>query len=335
MVTIKDVAKEAGVAISTVSNVLNNVNIVSEETRQKVLDASNRLKYVPNINAKLLKTNKRNTIGLFVPSVQGEFYKIIMQAIHIQCKLNGYLLNIYVSNENTSEEIYSMVISSGVVGAIIINEKLEDEHLSRIEESKLPVVFVDREYTGEKMSSVLIDNVYGANLAVEYLAKHGHKRIGYIHGVYNTDDEGRYKGYEDAMNKYKLPIDKNIILRGFFEEMVAYSEMRVLLLKGIDLPDAMFCANDEMAIGCIRALTEAGIDVPSQISVVGFDDIPMASIHNPPLTTIHSPVLEMGTLCFNELIRLLSEEDDDLGVGGLISRLVPSLVVRDTCEFRI
>lgn len=332
MITIKDVAREAGVAISTVSNVLNGVDVVSEETKEKVLEVVAKLKYVPNINAKLLKSNKKNTIGLFLPSIQGDFYRMLLQSIHIQCKLSGYLLNIYISNENTSEEIYSVILSSGVEGAIVLNERLHDEYVGRIAETKLPIVFIDREFTGDRMSSVIIDSFEGSTLAIEYLIKQGHRRIGYMHGIYNSDDESRYMAYKEVMKKYNLPIDEDIILRGYFEEAVAYSEMRKLLLKGIELPDAIFCANDEMAMGTIRALMEAGIQVPDHVSVIGFDDILMSSYHIPPLTTIHSPVTELGTVATNELIRLIKLEEDS---QGGITKLAPSLVIRDTCKFKI
>ncbi len=332
MVTIKDVANESGVAISTVSNVLNNVEVVSAETRKKVLDAVEKLKYVPNMNAKFLKSCKKNTIGLFLPSIQGDFYKMLMQAIHLQCKMRGYLLNIYVSNENTSEEIYGMILSSGVEGAIVFNERLSDEYIDRIAEKKMPVVFIDREYSGDHISSVIINNSEGAALAVEYLIKQGHRRIGYIHGIENYDDEARFKAYVGVLEKYTLPIDDSIILRGYFEEAVAYSEMRVLLLKGTQLPDAFFCANDEMAWGCIRALTEAGIKVPDQVSIMGFDDNTLASYYNPPLTTIHSPVTELGNVSATELLRLLQY---DQPAEGKIYRLSPSLVTRDSCKLCI
>ncbi|WMJ86380.1 LacI family DNA-binding transcriptional regulator [Anaerocolumna sp. MB42-C2] len=332
MVTIKDVAKKSGVAISTVSNVLNNVEVVSEETREKVLNAVEELKYVPNMNAKFLKSCKKNTIGLFLPSIQGDFYKMLMQAIHLQCKMRGYLLNIYVSNENTSEEIYGMILSSGVEGAIILNERLTNEYIDRITEKKMPVVFIDREFSGDHISSVIINNSEGAALAVEYLIKQGHRRIGYIHGIENYDDEARFRAYVGVLEKYSLPIDQSIILRGYFEEAVAYSEMRVLLLKGIQLPDAFFCANDEMAWGCIRALNEAGIKVPDQVSIMGFDDNTLAPYYNPPLTTIHSPVTELGNVSATELLRLLQY---DQPAEGKIYRLSPGLVTRDSCKLCI
>ena len=332
MVTIKDVAKESGVAISTVSNVLNNVDNVSEETRKKVLKAVEKLKYVPNMNAKYLKSSKKNTVGLFLSSIQGDFYKTLMQAIHLQCKLNGYMLNIYVSNENTSEEIYGMIISSGVEGAIIMNESLGPEYVERIIRTNMPIVFIDREISNDHVSSVTIDNEYGVSLGMEYLIKLGHRRIGYIHGSPNSDDEARYKAYCDTMNKYHLPIDDKVIIRGYYEEAIAYSEMCLLLLKGVELPDAFFCANDEMAWGCIRALTAVGIRVPDQISVMGFDDNILASHYSPALTTVHSPIVEVGSSSATELFRLMRSEEAAQGIS--ISH-APSLVTRDSCKLKL
>ncbi len=333
MVTIKDVAKEAGVAISTVSNVLNQVEVVSEEKKQKVLAAAEKLRYIPNMNAKFLKSNKRNTIGLFLTSIQGDFYRMLSQAIHLQCKKRGYQLNIYISNENTSEEVYGMIISSGVEGAIIFNQNLTCEDVKRIAYAKMPIVLIDREYAENEVSSVVIDNSEGAALAVEYLVKQGHRRIGYIHGLQNADDSSRFLSYQRIMEKYHLPVDDKIILRGYFEETVAYSEMRILLHKKIEMPDAFFCANDEMAWGCIRALTDAGYQVPAQVSVVGFDDIILSAFYQPALTTIHCPVPELGNAGAEELFRLMEREEDM--PEGTITRLSPSLIVRDSCGVKI
>jgi LacI family purine nucleotide synthesis repressor len=196
----------------------------------------------------------------------------------------------------------------------------------------MPIVFIDREYSGERMSSVTINNTEGATMAMEYLIKQGHRRIGYIHGIYNFDDEARYQAYENVMKKYSIPVDETIIMRGYFEEAVAYSEMRVLLLKGIEIPDAFFCANDEMAWGCTRALMDAGIKVPDQVSVIGFDDVIQSSYYTPPLTTIHSPVTELGSLSAVELFRLMEQEE---ATQGEITRLTPSLIVRNSCKVRI
>lgn len=158
MITIKDVAREANVAISTVSNVINGVDIVSEETKQKVLSAVDKLKYVPNYNARALKTSKKNTIGLFLSDIQEECYGKLVQAVHLQCKNAGFMLNICVSNENTGEETYGMILASGVEGAIIMSEVLENEYIERLSNNRFPIVFIDREYCGEYISSVTMDS---------------------------------------------------------------------------------------------------------------------------------------------------------------------------------
>lgn len=331
MVTIKDVAREAGVAISTVSNVINNVGNVSAETKRRVLDTVEKLQYVPNVNARSLKANKGNTIGLFLSSIQGDYYQMLIQAVHIRCKLAGYMLNIYVSNENTSEEIYGMIVSSGVEGAIIMNESLGSEYIARIARTGLPMVFLEREYCSELISSIVIDNYTGAEMAMEYLVGLGHRRIGYIHGVDSRDDHGRYQAYLDIMEKYGFTVEEELQLDGFFEEVIALSEVRQLFLKRPRLPDAFFCANDEMACGCMRALASFGIKVPDQVSVVGFDDINLARYYTPPLSTIQSPVTELGDKAATELIRLIRKEGEPEGIS---IRLAPSLIIRNSCAAR-
>lgn len=331
MVTIKDVAREAGVAISTVSNVFNNADIVSEETKQKVLKAVEKLHYIPNMNAKLLKSNRKNTIGLFLTSLQGDFYNVLTQAIHLQCKLNNYLLNIYVSNGNSPDEIYRMIIASGVAGAIIYHEDLTGDYVKRIATVNIPMVFIDRDSKGRNISGVSVDDKLGASLAVKHLIKLGHKRIGYMHGNNSGDDNNRFQGYVEVMKKNNLPIDEDIVLRGYYQESMAYSEMRSALSSGVEIPDAMFCANDEMAWGCIQALQDLGIKVPDQVSVIGYDDSTLSAYYGVPLTTVHSPIIEMGSASANELFRLINDEGDK---GGTVTKLSPKMIYRSSCEKR-
>lgn len=331
MVTIKDVAKEAGVAISTVSNVINHVDNVSPETKQRVLDAVEKLKYVPNFNARSLKSNKKNTIGLFLSSIQGDFYLKLVQAIHLQCKMAGYMLNIYVSNENTGEEIYGMILSSGVEGAIIMNESLSDDFIERIAKTRMPMVFIDRKQNGEYISSVTVDNYGGAKTGMEYLVRQGHRRIGYIHGMESGDDKERFRAYLDVLEKNNLPMEENLILYGAFEEGIAFEAVSRLLSRGAELPDAFFCANDEMACGCIRALAASGISVPEQVSVLGFDNNTLAAYCQPALTTIGNPANELGTKCALELLRMMREEGENEGRSICLESL---LIIRDSCRMK-
>lgn len=327
MVTIKDVAREAGVAISTVSNVLNKVDVVTDSTKKKVLDAVEKLGYVPNMSAKSLKNSKSHTIGLFLRSVQGDYFKLLMQKIHWECKERDYLLNIYVSNVNTSEEVYGMIISSCVEGAIVLNESLGEEHLKRLEESGLPIVFLDRSYCSQNISSITIDDREGARQAMEYLIKGGHRKIGYMQGADSRDNSLRFEVYQEVLNQHQLPVVPEWIGYGEFSKDEAYREMKRMIARLDVLPDALFCANDEMAFGCIQALVEAGIRVPEDISVIGYDDTIMAQYFLPNLTTIRSPIEELGEISIEELFRLLTKEDSEC---GKIQELHPSIVIRDS-----
>lgn len=327
MVTIKDVAREAGVAISTVSNVLNKVDVVTDSTKKKVLDAVEKLGYVPNMSAKSLKNSKSHTIGLFLRSIQGDYYKLLMQAIHWECKMRNYLLNIYVSNVNTSEEVYGMIISSCVEGAIVLNESLKPEHLERLEEAGLPIVFFDRSYSSQNISSITIDDRAGTKQAMEHLIQTGHKRIGFIQGADSRDNTLRFETYEKVMEQHHLPIDRKLIGYGEFGKEDAYKETLRILAEADSLPDALFCANDDMAFGSIAALQESGISVPGQVSVVGYDDSVMAQYSKPPLTTVHSPIEELGKRGIIELFRLLSKTDSEI---GKIEVLHPTLMIRES-----
>lgn len=327
MVTIKDVAQEAGVAISTVSNVLNKVDVVTESTKKKVLDAVEKLGYVPNMSAKSLKNSKSHTIGLFLRSVQGDYYKHLIQAVHWECKEREYLLNIYVSNVNTSEEVYGMMISSCVEGAIVLNESLGQEHLKRLEESGLPIVFFDRRYSSQNISSITIDDSVGARQAMEYLVKTGHKRIGFMQGTHSRDNTLRFETYQEILEQYHLPVKKEFIGFGKFSREEAYKETLRMIAEADTLPDALFCANDDMAFGCIQALEQSGIPVPQQVSVIGYDDSVLAQYVQPALTTIHTPVEELGKRGIAELFRLLTKEDKE---AGIIQELYPSIIVRDS-----
>lgn len=330
MTTIKDVAREAGVAISTVSKVINQTGNVGPQLAQRVQAAIARLGYVPNTAARSLKSRRKDTLGLFLFSIQGEFFTTLSQAVHRVCQQAGYMLNIFVGNQNTSEEIHSRILASGVAGAIIFNETLGTDSIQRITAHGVPLVFIDREYKGLAASSLVIDNYAGASLAMNYLLHQGHREIAYLHGNPSYDNAERFRAYTDIMTRHGLPIPEAWLLRGYYEEVLAYSEVRKALLGGAPLPQAFFCANDEMAWGTIRALRDLGIVVPGRVSVIGFDDVTRAAHYSPALTTINSPIAEVGAGATEELLRLLDSKGE-----GSIKRLAPSLVIRGSCALRL
>ncbi|MBP5306158.1 MAG: LacI family DNA-binding transcriptional regulator [Lachnospiraceae bacterium] len=326
MVTIKDVAREAGVAISTVSNVLNNVNVVSEEKRKKVLEVAKRLGYVPNMNARMLKSSKKNTIGFFCPSLQGYFYNILLSRCQIECQKSGYLFNVYICNEIAENEVVDIIGSSGVAGAVIINMLNDKASVDRLKSFNMPIVFLDREICGEYVSSITIDNYSGVKGAVDYLIEQGKTKIGYIFGENCYDSYLRYKAYLDSLSEHGLSKYDDFYLQCFDKENVAYEEVSRLLQQGVNLPDAIFSDNDDQGFGCIKALKDNGIKVPRDIAVVGFDEVPMAAYYNPPLTTVHSPISEMGYEAAKEIVRLINSDNKE----GSHKMLPTTFVIRES-----
>lgn len=329
MVTIHEVAKRAGVSISTVSNAINGQANVSEETRRRVLRAAQELNYVPNINARLMKTRKTNNLGLFLPGVQTNYYTNLIRAMFAECSRGGYAQIVHISKDWSSRKLTAAILSSNIDGAVILNEHLEESALPQLRDSGLPLVFFDKELARDKLSSVLPDNKAGIAQGVEYLVHTGHKTIGFLMGSENYDGRERTAVFHRAMEAMGLPVDPAMLLPGFFEEDAAYLAVRGYLGQGRRLPDAFFCGNDEMAYGCLRALREAGLRVPEEISVLGFDDDERAAACDPPLTTVRVALADMGRQAIRELIRL-----QEPAAAGRMVRIPASMVIRGSCAIR-
>ncbi len=331
MITIRDVAKRANVSISTVSNALNGAHNVGAGTRSRVLAIAQELGYVPNLNARLMKTRKTNNIGLFLPNIHTSFYTRLAQGMYLACKEAGYAMLIHVSDSYTSGRLASVILASNIDGAVILNENLLDEDVEVLRRKGVPYVFLDKPMSGDKLSSVLVDNRMGVFQAVEYLVHTGHKRIGFLGGTNNFDSLERKKAFLEAMEHFRQPVDPQLMMQGWFEEKAAYAVVRAAMINTPDLalPDAIFCANDDMAQGCLRALKDSGLRVPQDISVIGFDDWDAAAACTPPLTTIHNSLGETGKRSVTELLRLIPE-----GGEGRTVRIDTRLVIRSSCAVR-
>ena len=329
MITIRDVAKRAGVSISTVSNALNGMPNVGEETRQRVIDSAKELNYVPNLNAKLMKKRKTNNIGLFLPNFHTTFYTRLVQEMYSACSNAGFAMLVHISDSYTSRRLAATILSSNIDGAVILNENLLDKDVSVLESKKIPYVFLDKPVAGNKLSSVLINNEMGITQGVEYLVHTGHKRIAFLKGMNNFDSVERYQAFQQAMHHFKQPIDPEWMIQGYFEENAAYSAVRGAMSHLASRPDAIFCANDEMAVGCLRALQDLKIAVPEQMSVMGFDDGDAVLRCDPPLTTVRNPTSRIARQSVEELLRLMQPE-----TKGQTFRVKTQLVVRASCAIR-
>ena len=337
MVTIKDIAKEADVAISTVSNVLNGINVVSEETRLKVTDAVDRLGYIPNLNGKYLKSNRSSPfLGLSLTNMSGPYYSDLVDAVYQESQRNNYGLTIHINSTYNVEETIRNILGKHLSGAIILNDTINEQHVELLKKAKLPIVFIDREVIEPTMSSIIVDDAKGTKTAVEYLLRLGHRNIGYIHGYPdNYDDIERFKGYKAVLSEYGFDSGPTE-LYGYFSEQGAYNAVRGFITSNrgeksgsSKMPSAFFAANDLMAIGCINALREEGFKVPEDVSVVGFDNIQISQYITPSLTTVKSPITEWGTRSVQKLVKMIN------GEPGERIKLDTQLVVRESCNYRI
>jgi len=232
MASIRDVSKRAGVSIATVSNALNGQPNISEATREKVLKAVQELGYFPNINARLMKTDKTNAIAVFYPNFNASFYTGMLQSMYGACKENGYDMFVYISQAETSRKLVASILSTNFDGAIILHEKLAEEDLPLLAQRNVPYVFMDKEVTGKKMSGVLINNEKGMMQGLEYLKHTGHTRIAFMGGTGNYDSEMRQNAFVQGMKKLRLPIDPEYMFQGYFQEDAAYSIVRGSVADG-------------------------------------------------------------------------------------------------------
>lgn len=307
MATIADVAKRAGVAVSTASYALNGSDKVSEKTREKVLQAAIELNFTPNSFAQNLKKNKNDLIALIVHDISGPFYDKLVKGIQDVAGLFGYNVVIFCEAMKGKDMAYRFLKDEIAEGAIILSSSITDEQIEELSALHLPIVLLDRTLSNSDICSVLVDNRKGAHLAVKHLADLGHERIGFISGSEDSfDNRERLKGFFEAMEQNGLKVDERLILKGNFTEESGYKAMSQFLKSASDLPTAFFSSNDEMMIGAIRAIEEAGYHVPEDFSLIGFDDIPLASYVPPLLTTIRRPTYELGSISAHILFSLMN-----------------------------
>jgi LacI family purine nucleotide synthesis repressor len=330
-VTIKDVAKEAGVSISTVSNALNDVDVLTPATKAHILAVAERLNYVPNLNGKLLKSGESKMLGFFTTSVSGPYFYVLVEAMARECEKLGYGLNIVVAKDK--QVILSNILGRRVDGVIIFEDwRIDEKDVATMEKEKVNAVFLDRVMKKDTMGSVIFDSYASGYEATKYLISLGHKKIAYVSGVDTMyDSVQRKKGYLAALKEHQLEMDESYILQGYFEEEGTYNAVKSFIhMHPGKLPDAFLAGNDLSAIGCIKALKSEGYQVPEDISVMGFDDIEIAKYFSPPLTTVKNQIARQGILAIDQLVRMIQKKEE-----GQIQKLPSEIIVRHSCNVKI
>jgi LacI family repressor for deo operon, udp, cdd, tsx, nupC, and nupG len=328
---ILDVAKMANVSTATVSRVISGTGKIKKETREKVLEAIDKLNYQPNILARQLRKNETKTILVVVPDLTNSFFSNVLSGIEKVAFESGYQVLIGNTGNNIEREssYFSIQYQKKVDGSIFLTARSDKKLLTELAE-QYPVVLACEYYEGLDLPTVSVDNISSARKATEYLISLNHKRIGHISGPLNVVlGKDRLKGFQQAMAmaKNELQIDSNLVQVGDFSYNSGYN----LMMKFLSLenpPTAVFAASDEMALGAIKAAGARGVKVPDEISVVGFDNIKFASTFEPGITTIAQPAYEIGEMAMELIIKIINK--DPLEKRQFI--LDDHLVIRDSCK---
>jgi LacI family transcriptional regulator len=331
-VTIKDIAKEIGVSYATVSRALNDHPDVNDDTKKKVLRISKEMGYKPNDIARGLVRQETNTIGLLIPDITNPFYPQVARGVEEAAAAAGY--NVFLCNTNWNKErekhYIDALLQKQVDGLIMTPSSEELEHLTAVLKSRVETVFVSSFIKHADFTSVIVDNVRGAEMAVEYLIEKGHKNIGFIGaGEGRFANKERLKGYKQALENHGLEVKAENVRdqQGSYKRKSGYFLMNELL-KLPETPTAIFCYNDLLALGAIQAIKENGREVPQDIAVIGFDDISFASLPEIQLTTVSQPKYDMGKIALETLVDKIKTKSKQAVNRRII--LDPSLIIRQT-----
>ena len=325
-VTIKDVAREAKVSVASVSRALNGHGGVTAETLERIREVAARLRYIPHGAARSLITRRTHTIGALLPDLYGEFFSELIRGIDLAARTHGLQLLVSSSHDGAAEAAAALRAMQGRVdGLLVMSPHADAAFLRQNLPVGLPTVLMNTVLERDDYAALSVDNAGGARLVVEHLLGTGYRRIAFIQGpAGNHDVAERERAYRDALAE-NVPDVAPIVLPGEFDEASGYRAGQQLAAMQ-PRPDAVFAANDMMAIGCMAAIREAGLRIPEDIAVAGFDDVPMARYVSPALTTAGVRIAELGKAALEQLAAQIDGNGD--GTPHAHVRIPAELVVR-------
>ena len=329
MSSITEVARKAGVSTATVSHVINNTRYVSDEVRARVMQAIEQCRYYPNAHARSLASGRSKIIGLVISDIANPFFPELVKAIEEAAFERGYdtfLSNTNYNTERTSHYIQRF-IERKVAGVAVMTSEMKKELIDELAHRKVPVVFLDVGEAGMQMSNLRVDYEEGIEQAILHLAALGHQRIAYISGKVDIrSSRRRLEAFQRTMRQLFPNVPELIFYGNFKIEGGQRAASEILATGAGNLPTAVIAANDLTAIGAISQFESAGLSVPRDISVVGFDDIDFAALTRPALTTINLPRNELGRRAVEMLIRILENPEE----RGVEVRIPTNLVIRQS-----
>jgi LacI family transcriptional regulator len=306
---ITKIAELAGVSKATVSRVLNDYSYVSDEIREKVMKVVQETGYERNYAARILASKRSNLIGLVIPTgakavFSDPYYPKLTEGISRAANQHRQTLSLFLfDSEQDGVNIVQDTLKNGLFdGLLVTGDRMSDRILPMLIESSMPYVLMGRTSLNGDVSFIDVDNISGGRKATNYLIERGYQRIGIITCGYSIAGIDRFEGYKQALEASGIALNKDLVAYGDFTMDSAYEAMQQLLPCQ---PDAVFAVSDTMGLGAIRAINEAGLRVPDDIGIIGFDDLPPAVQANPPLTTIRQPIHTQGKLAVETLLELL------------------------------
>jgi LacI family transcriptional regulator len=332
-VTIHDVARLAAVSPKTVSNVVNRPEMVSPETRARVERAIAELRYRPNAAARRLVTGRSGVIGLLISDITNPAYPEMVERVVMRAKASDYSV-IVCNTQSDAEHVtdyIELLIQQSVDGVVMTTASRFSDAAHRLSDRDIPVVLANRAIENSRVDYVGADNFRGGYLATQHLIKLGHQRIAHVHGTLDASTAlGRSAGYRSALEKANLPFENERLVGGEYSRAGGYAAARLLMALA-QPPTAIFAANDVTALGVMDGLSDLGRRVPEDVAVVGFDDIPFASLRSIGLTSIHTGYAGIAQEALDLLLYKIAHKDEPAS-PEVTCRIHPvHLVVRRTC----
>lgn len=311
MVTVRDVARRAGVSTSTVSHVLNQTRFVSDDLRERVMAAMRELDFQPNAAARMLSLKRSNTIGLIVSDIRNPFFSSITRGVEDVAQENGYTVVLCNSDENLLRETACLkaLQSRQVDGVLLASAGAADDFAGRLVQAGFPIVLVDRDLPDIDAPAVLLDNEGAAYSAVQHLIERGHLRIGMLSGRHSiSTTTERIAGYERALREAGIEPDARLVISGE-STSEGGAEATHALMEIQPRATAIFSGNNLMSIGALHAISSRGLNVPDDVALVGFDDFPFpwSDAFRPHLTTVAQPTYELGRRSAETLVQMLKQ----------------------------
>lgn len=334
-ITIYDIAKELDYSPSTVSRALNNHESISKSTKLKIKAAAKELGYRPNGLAASLRLSKSMTIGIMIARINRPFISSLISGIEREARREGYNVIISQSNDEYENEVSNAkaLYDSRICGLVasLAMETTDYAHFQQFVNQGIPIVFVDRVPDEFDSYRVIIDNYHASYDATKHLIDQGCKRIAHFAGAQHRNVyQERSRGYKDALLDNGLPIDENIIINFKTLSLKEGEKATKKLLNLDNPPDGIFSANDTAAVAAIIYAKKRGISIPRDLAIIGFNDDPIASIVDPPLSSVYHPATKMGAMSAQLILKHFEKGDDEVLVENPINILKTHLVIRDS-----